>query len=162
MVVMSSEDYFPHITGMSIEEYTYYDHIRQFKFKEEFNTNNQKETEKIQAQILQQLQEFPKKAEKAFAEIGIFNKRDPIAEMDAWAETQKKDIKWVEREAKEILKEQANVYIKKGTDNVVGRPSQPEKSVVAEDELPPKNEGKELDEDGEVMDSSIADKIKGF
>lgn len=30
--------------------------------------------------------------------------------MDKWAETQRKDIKWVEKSAKEILEERKNMY----------------------------------------------------
>ena len=35
--------------------------------------------------------------------------------MDAWAETQKKDIEWVEESVDNILKARKDVYIKKKT-----------------------------------------------
>ena len=47
LVVMSSEDYFPGLTGISIEEYSYFDHLRQYKHKQEHVTSSFKETAKI-------------------------------------------------------------------------------------------------------------------
>ena len=68
------------------------------------------DNEKIKHEIIEKIRSFPKKAEKRFEELGIYNKRDPIQEMDDWAQTQKKDITWVERSTKEILENRKHMF----------------------------------------------------
>jgi len=36
------------------------------------------DNEKIKHEIIEKIRSFPKKAEKRFEELGIYNKRDPI------------------------------------------------------------------------------------
>jgi hypothetical protein len=43
--------------------------------------------ETLKKELLETIRKFPKEAEKKFKHLGIYNRKDPVEEMDKWAET---------------------------------------------------------------------------
>ena len=94
-----------------IDRYTYYTHIRQLEHKQEIlldgdRNNFAKKTE----EVIDLVRKFPLRAEARFKALGIYNRRDPIAEMDEWSQKFRKDIKWVEEDAKTVLQSRKDQY----------------------------------------------------